>query len=440
MSSRPSLIALAQRKSSKAWLCQQSTDPFIKQRAEDGFNSRSAYKLLEISERNGRFLERENVRFIIDLGAASGGWSQIAANARRRERETAPQEEELEEQKKEKAVWKKGKGRGRPKDDDSNPLNIDDLLARDGSESHTHSLKIEKALSSLQFPLSPNRRNDILPKKESPSLLGTRRNINGKALNDEEGLSGKRKPPQTTQVGPAKEGQKGRETAQQGTALRGDIHARSPPKATSPSSNLRMSSRTPGNAASRLPTKPKPSVSTCPLKRPQIQPRESTRVHRTVTRDAAKPGMTFEKAISESSWIPLPSEPTNIASPSPKLRTPRSATITPASTRRANPSSSAARIGRPRPMPNTGTRSGIEGNAASPGMHNNAKTPSKGVQQRRDPTTPTRPTARPINVNGPRAVFLLLPACLEIGMFAGWPGLVKASRRRVEGNGARVGR
>ncbi|KAL0571844.1 hypothetical protein V5O48_010112 [Marasmius crinis-equi] len=203
--------------------------------------------------------------------------------------------------------------------------------------------------------------------------------------------------PQMTQDRPAKEDLKRRETTRQGTASQGNMHSRSPPKATPPSPNLRKFPRTPGNAASRLPTKSTPSVSISPPNWPQIQPRESTRVRGSVTRDAAKPGMTSGKAISGSSRTrtPLPSEPTHIASSSAKLQTPRSTTITPASTQRANPSSSAARIGRPGPAPSTGTHSGIKGNATSPGMHNNAKTPSKAVQQCREPTTPARPTARP---------------------------------------------
>ncbi|KAL0571845.1 hypothetical protein V5O48_010113 [Marasmius crinis-equi] len=245
--------------------------------------------------------------------------------------------------------------------------------------------------STTQPPTISRKANGTLPKKEPTSLLGNRRNISSKGVKNE-GASGRREPPRTTQGRPAREGLKGR-----GTALRGNIHSRSPPKAPSTSPNLRVSPRTSGIPASRVPTKPTPSVSISPPKCPQIQPRELTRVRGSVTRDAAKPGMTSEKATPQSSRTPLSSGPTHIASSSAKLQAPRSTTITPASTRSVNPSSSAARIGRPSPPPNAGTRSGIEGNATSPATHNTTKTPSKGVQQRREPTIPTRPTARPTN-------------------------------------------
>ncbi|KAK1224247.1 2' O-ribose methyltransferase [Marasmius sp. AFHP31] len=160
MSFRPTLVALAQRKSSKNWLRRQHGDPFVKQRAEDGFNSRSAYKLIEISERNGRFLERDNVRLVVDLGAAPGGWSQIAARSRLEEEGMfglrkqpssipPPQEDDTKEvDGNGKEKWKdkenkkgkvKGKGKGRDTKTPSlsgpgkayDPLNIDNLLAQD---------------------------------------------------------------------------------------------------------------------------------------------------------------------------------------------------------------------------------------------------------------------------------------------------------------------
>ncbi|KAL0566163.1 hypothetical protein V5O48_015858 [Marasmius crinis-equi] len=179
---------------------------------------------------------------------------------------------------------------------------------------------------------------------------------------------------------PAKEGLKGR-----GTASRANIHSQSPSKATSTSPNPRVSPRTPQNPASRLPTKPTPSAGISPPKRPQIQPREPARVHKSVTRDATKPGMTSGKATPESSRTRtlLPAEPIHVASSSPKSRTPRSDTIAPASSPSAKPSSSVAHISRPRPAPNAGSRSGTEGNARTPGTHNTANAPSKEVQQRR---------------------------------------------------------
>ncbi|KAL0569181.1 hypothetical protein V5O48_012789, partial [Marasmius crinis-equi] len=196
--------------------------------------------------------------------------------------------------------------------------------------------------SITQSRMISKKANGTLPKKEPNPLLGNRRSINGKAVKDKEGTSaGKRKPPQTTQDEPAKEVLKSRETA-----VRANVNSQSPPKAISTSFNPCVSPRTPRNPASRLPTKSTPSVSIPPPKRPQIQPQESTRVQRSVTKNAANPGMTSGKATPGPSRTrtPLTSEPIRIGSSSPKLRTPQSAETTPSSTPSATPSSSIARI------------------------------------------------------------------------------------------------
>ena len=62
--------------SSTLWLQRQLNDPYVAQAKRDGYRSRAAYKLIEIDQRY-HFL-RAGQR-IIDLGAAPGGWSQIAA-------------------------------------------------------------------------------------------------------------------------------------------------------------------------------------------------------------------------------------------------------------------------------------------------------------------------------------------------------------------------
>lgn len=62
--------------SSKLWLERQLNDPYVTQARRDGFRSRAAYKLQEIDDKH-RFLKRGQV--VVDLGAAPGGWSQIAA-------------------------------------------------------------------------------------------------------------------------------------------------------------------------------------------------------------------------------------------------------------------------------------------------------------------------------------------------------------------------
>src|ERR1700682_3106007 len=62
--------------SSKLWLERQLNDPYVAQAKRDGFRSRAAYKLLEIDDKH-HFLKPGIT--VVDLGAAPGGWSQIAA-------------------------------------------------------------------------------------------------------------------------------------------------------------------------------------------------------------------------------------------------------------------------------------------------------------------------------------------------------------------------
>jgi 23S rRNA (uridine2552-2'-O)-methyltransferase len=64
------------RASSQRWLERQLNDPYVAASKRDGYRSRAAYKLKEIDEKY-RFLKPGGR--VIDLGAAPGGWSQIAA-------------------------------------------------------------------------------------------------------------------------------------------------------------------------------------------------------------------------------------------------------------------------------------------------------------------------------------------------------------------------
>jgi 23S rRNA (uridine2552-2'-O)-methyltransferase len=64
-------------KSSRRWLREHFSDPYVKQAQQEGFRSRAVYKLLELQERDKLFKQGMTV---IDLGAAPGGWSQIVAN------------------------------------------------------------------------------------------------------------------------------------------------------------------------------------------------------------------------------------------------------------------------------------------------------------------------------------------------------------------------
>ena len=62
--------------SSTLWLQRQLNDPYVAAAKRDGYRSRAAYKLIELDEKF--HLLRRGLR-IIDLGAAPGGWSQVAA-------------------------------------------------------------------------------------------------------------------------------------------------------------------------------------------------------------------------------------------------------------------------------------------------------------------------------------------------------------------------
>jgi 23S rRNA (uridine2552-2'-O)-methyltransferase len=62
--------------SSRAWLQRQISDPYVARAKREGFRSRAAYKLAEIDDKY-RVL-KAGAR-VIDLGAAPGGWSEIAA-------------------------------------------------------------------------------------------------------------------------------------------------------------------------------------------------------------------------------------------------------------------------------------------------------------------------------------------------------------------------
>ena len=64
------------KQSSNLWLERQLNDPYVARAKREGFRSRAAFKLIEIDDK-ARFLKK-GAR-VIDLGAAPGGWSQVAA-------------------------------------------------------------------------------------------------------------------------------------------------------------------------------------------------------------------------------------------------------------------------------------------------------------------------------------------------------------------------
>ncbi len=63
-------------KSSKQWLKDHFNDAYVKKSKYDGYRSRASYKLLEIQRKDNLIKPGMTV---VDLGAAPGGWSQVAA-------------------------------------------------------------------------------------------------------------------------------------------------------------------------------------------------------------------------------------------------------------------------------------------------------------------------------------------------------------------------
>ena len=66
---------MAKSKTSKAWLKEHESDEYVQRSRKDGYRSRASYKLLEIDQSAGLIKPGMTV---VDLGAAPGGWSQIA--------------------------------------------------------------------------------------------------------------------------------------------------------------------------------------------------------------------------------------------------------------------------------------------------------------------------------------------------------------------------
>lgn len=62
-------------KSSQRWLAEHFSDPYLARARKEGYRSRAAYKLLEIHQKTPIF---KKGMIVVDLGAAPGGWSQVA--------------------------------------------------------------------------------------------------------------------------------------------------------------------------------------------------------------------------------------------------------------------------------------------------------------------------------------------------------------------------
>ncbi|WP_417596324.1 23S rRNA (uridine(2552)-2'-O)-methyltransferase RlmE [Oceanospirillum sp.] len=66
---------MARSKTSAGWLKEHFDDRYVQKSRDDGYRSRASYKLLELDEKDRLFRSGMTV---VDLGAAPGGWSQIA--------------------------------------------------------------------------------------------------------------------------------------------------------------------------------------------------------------------------------------------------------------------------------------------------------------------------------------------------------------------------
>ena len=67
---------MARSKSSHQWMQRHVNDEYVKRSIKDGYRSRAAYKLLEIQDKD-KIIKPGQV--VVDLGAAPGGWCQVAA-------------------------------------------------------------------------------------------------------------------------------------------------------------------------------------------------------------------------------------------------------------------------------------------------------------------------------------------------------------------------
>ncbi|KAJ7208026.1 ribosomal RNA large subunit methyltransferase J [Mycena pura] len=143
---RPSPIVCAKKPSSTLWLARQARDPYVRLRSSPhpsaggvAYRSRSAFKLLEMNDKWAmRFLDYPDVRVVLDLGSAPGGWSQVAARklgwdpqpARMREAKTPYPRADGSDGDRGTGSWS---ARARPpsRDDDlpanANPVDISDL-------------------------------------------------------------------------------------------------------------------------------------------------------------------------------------------------------------------------------------------------------------------------------------------------------------------------
>ncbi|MBQ0711527.1 MAG: 23S rRNA (uridine(2552)-2'-O)-methyltransferase RlmE [Porticoccus sp.] len=67
---------MGRSKSSQRWLQEHNSDQYVKRSQLEGYRSRASYKLIELDNKDRLF---KPCMTVVDLGAAPGGWSQVAA-------------------------------------------------------------------------------------------------------------------------------------------------------------------------------------------------------------------------------------------------------------------------------------------------------------------------------------------------------------------------
>lgn len=68
---------MSKRKANNGWMARHVNDNYVRQSIADGYRSRAAYKIIELNKKDKLFKPGMTV---VDLGAAPGGWSQVASD------------------------------------------------------------------------------------------------------------------------------------------------------------------------------------------------------------------------------------------------------------------------------------------------------------------------------------------------------------------------
>ncbi|KAG7442106.1 23S ribosomal RNA methyltransferase, partial [Guyanagaster necrorhizus] len=188
MSFRPTLAALS-KKSSTQWIARQRRDHYVKQRASSSYRSRSAFKLLEL---NGllHFLDHDDVKVVLDLGAAPGGWSQVVSQrlGYGSDEDTEPLPSTLP-----RVRPKRTHESSRP-GSEYDPLNIDNMeeeIARSESKGRGTIVAVDllpmnpiPGVRSLQMDFLETKTDDAIIDLLDSSIPGLRRRKMGEALVD----------------------------------------------------------------------------------------------------------------------------------------------------------------------------------------------------------------------------------------------------------------